>query len=187
VTRRRTLQLVAVLAAGAVVLTGCSAKQEATHTLPTTTAAESTAALPALGPEDMPMPPEARTKDAPGAEAFVRYYVLLMNGAQTVTHASALRELGSDCFDCNLLAGMFETAVAAGKQDETDLFTLTKLGSPVITGARANVPIVMDLHHFPDDGMVITPPEGVKDVPGAFVLRWDAKRSTWLVHDHKIG
>jgi len=73
VARRTTLRLVAGLAAGVALLGGCSEKQEASDTLPNAGAAEpSEAELPPLGPADLPMPDEARTKDAAGAVAFVR-------------------------------------------------------------------------------------------------------------------
>ena len=75
VTRRWTLRLVAGLAAGAVVLSGCSERQEASDTLPEADASPSASQpeLPPLGPPDLPMPAEARTQDAAGAEAFVQY------------------------------------------------------------------------------------------------------------------
>src|SRR5918993_1524107 len=66
------------------VLTGCSEKQEANTTLPSTSAAETTEALPELGPADFPVPDEARTKDAAGAEAFLRYYIGLINRTSDV-------------------------------------------------------------------------------------------------------
>ena len=48
---------------GASMLGGCSEKHEANDTLPSASAAETTEALPALGPPDFPVPDEARTKD----------------------------------------------------------------------------------------------------------------------------
>ena len=61
-------------AAGLVLVTalvgGCSEKQEANDSLPTATASRTEDQLPPLGPEDLPMPDEARTQDAAGAEAL---------------------------------------------------------------------------------------------------------------------
>src|SRR5215204_764359 len=75
-------------AAGLVVVTalvgGCSEKQEANATLPSTSAAETTEALPEVGPADFPVPDEARTKDATGADAFARYYIELINRQQAI-------------------------------------------------------------------------------------------------------
>ena len=62
-----------------MLLGGCSEKQEANDTLPSASAAETTEALPEVGPADFPVPDEARTKDAAGAEAFLRYYIDLLN------------------------------------------------------------------------------------------------------------
>jgi len=67
---------------GTALLGGCSEKHEANDTLPSPSAAETTEALPALGPADFPVPDEARTKDAAGAEAFLRYFVDLINRQQ---------------------------------------------------------------------------------------------------------
>ncbi|MCW2700485.1 MAG: hypothetical protein JWQ45_2020, partial [Blastococcus sp.] len=71
------MRVASCLVVAAVALSGCSEKQEAGNTLPLASSsapAETTTELPPLGPEDMPMPAEARTQDAAGAEAFVRYY-----------------------------------------------------------------------------------------------------------------
>ena len=69
-TRRWTLRLAVCLLAGAAVLAGCSDMQEASESLPSTSSAAPTEdELPPLGPEDLPMPDEARTQDAAGAEA----------------------------------------------------------------------------------------------------------------------
>src|SRR5919112_63388 len=62
------------------------------------------AALPPLGPPDLPMPVEARTQDAAGAEAFVRYYIDLINRTSTVMDAAPLREFSHSCADCNRIA-----------------------------------------------------------------------------------
>ena len=108
-TRRWALRLTACLLAGAAMLTGCSEKQEASESLPTTSSAEPTEdALPPLGPEDLPMPDEARTQDAAGAEAFVRYYIELINRTSTVMDAQPLRNLSDGCRDCDRIAGSIE-------------------------------------------------------------------------------
>jgi hypothetical protein len=67
---------------GAALLSGCSDKQEANETLPPTSASPTTEALPEIGPADFPVPDEARTKDAAGAEAFMRYYLELSDRQQ---------------------------------------------------------------------------------------------------------
>ena len=116
VTRRWTLRLVAGLAAGAVVLSGCSERKEASDTLPGADASPSAteAALPPLGPPDLPMPAEARTQDAAGAEAFVRYYIDLINRTSTVMDAAPLREFSDGCTECNRIAADTEGDASAG-------------------------------------------------------------------------
>ena len=99
--RRWSLRLVAGLLAGGVVLVGCSEKQQASESLPTSTASPTEDELPPLGPEDLPMPDEARTQDAAGAEAFVRYYIALINRTSDVMDAEPLREFSDGCADCD--------------------------------------------------------------------------------------
>ena len=50
------------------------------------------------------MPDEARTQDAAGAEAFVRYYIELINRTSTVMDAEPLREFSDGCRDCDRIA-----------------------------------------------------------------------------------
>ena len=118
VTRRWTLRLVAGLAAGAVLLSGCSGQQEANDTLPgaDATPSASEAELPPLGPPDLPMPAEARTQDAAGAEAFFRYWIELLNRQQAIPAAQPLRDLGPECIECGRIARVYDEAAAAGRR-----------------------------------------------------------------------
>jgi hypothetical protein len=191
VTRRWNLQLAAVLAASVVVLTGCTQKQEASHTLPTTSAAETTNAFPPLGPKDMPMPAEARTKDAAGAQAFVRYYVELINRTSTVMDAKPLRDFSDGCRDCDRIATSTENAASVGNDYEGGEMTITHLGQPVMREDAASVPIVVDQAKFivldasgaPTDGGS----DAFSDVTGGVGLAWDAGRQTWLMTDLTFG
>ena len=53
-----------------------------------------------LGPADFPVPDEARTKDAAGAEAFLRYYIDLLNRQRPLLDGQPLRDLGPECHEC---------------------------------------------------------------------------------------
>jgi hypothetical protein len=134
VTRRWTLRLVAGLAAGAVVLGGCSERQEANDTLPGADAEASAteAELPPLGPPDLPMPAEARTQDAAGAEAFVRYYIELINRTSTVMDAAPLREFSDGCVDCDRIAAATEEASALGHDYQGGEMTVLQSGAPLL-------------------------------------------------------
>ena len=90
---------------GSAVLSGCSEKQEANETLPTSSPTETVSDLPPLGPEDLPMPDEARTQDAAGAEAFVRYYFDLLNHSLTTMDPHYLRQFADGgCDVCSRIA-----------------------------------------------------------------------------------
>ncbi len=146
-TRRWTLRLAAGLAAGAVVLSGCSGEQAASDTLPEADASPSASepALPPLGPPDLPMPDEARTHDAAGAEAFVRYYIDLINRTSTVMDADPLREFSQGCEDCNRIASIVEQDAASGHQYDGGLITVTSMGKPLITDTVAEVAMRADI------------------------------------------
>src|SRR5215213_9397508 len=113
------------LLSGAVVLTGCSEKQPANESLPTTSATPTEDELPPLGPEDLPMPDEARTQDAAGAEAFVRYYIELINRTSDVMDAEPLREFSDGCADCERISSDAEADAAAGYSYDGGELTIT--------------------------------------------------------------
>src|SRR5215210_8885795 len=96
------------------LLTSCTEKTEANQTLPTTSAAPTTEELPSVGPADFPVPDEARTKDAAGAEAFLRYYIDLLNRQQAIPAGQPLRDLSPECGTCQRIARAFDDAAAAG-------------------------------------------------------------------------
>src|SRR4051812_33591973 len=98
----RLVRVAAAVAAGVAVLSGCSDGETANETLPatSTTAAESSASLPPLGPPDLPMPDEARSESAGGAEAFLRYYIDLLNHSTGNLDTYPLRDLTTNCQTC---------------------------------------------------------------------------------------
>jgi hypothetical protein len=122
-----------------VLVGGCSEKQEANDTLPSTSAAETTEALPEVGPADFPVPAEARTKDAAGAEAFLRYYIELSNRQQELLDGQPLRDLGPDCQECLRIARNFDDAAEAGQRYEGGEITLNDVAAPHLNGDEATI------------------------------------------------
>ncbi|CAA9221335.1 MAG: hypothetical protein AVDCRST_MAG57-597 [uncultured Blastococcus sp.] len=192
-TRRSTVGLLACLLAAGTALAGCSEKQEANTSLPSTSAAAPTEEeLPPLGPEDLPMPDEARTQDAAGAEAFVRYYIELINRTSTVMDAQPLRELSDGCRDCDRIADNTEKAAGLGHSYRNGVITITDFRPPLIEGQQASVGIsfdqaalaVVDSSGNPvEDGSS----EAYSALPGGIGLRWDGGRSSWLMTDFTVG
>src|SRR5688500_17589400 len=93
--------------------TACSGQeQQASTELPSasSTSAEPTPELPPLGPADFPVPDEARVKDEAGAEAFLYYFVDLLNHQQAVPSGVALRDLAPDCQQCLAVAQRLDEA-----------------------------------------------------------------------------
>jgi hypothetical protein len=187
VTRRWTLRLAACLVAGSAVLTGCSEKQEAAQTLPSSSSAEpAEEELPPLGPADLPMPDEARTQDAAGAEAFVRYYIELINRTSTVMDAKPLRDLSDGCRDCDRIAANVEEDAAAGYQYRGGTLTIEVTSAPFLRPGTAEVALEAD-----QDASTAVDATGT-DVPqlslpaysgvtGGAALRWESAKETWLM------
>src|SRR4051812_13573990 len=99
----RLVRVAAAGAAGGAVLSGCSDGETANETLPatSTTAAESSASLPPLGPPDLPMPDEAREQTADGAEAFIRYYMSVYTSAEGSMDTTYLDQFSQGCETCD--------------------------------------------------------------------------------------
>ncbi|MGZ4641140.1 MAG: DUF6318 family protein [Blastococcus sp.] len=192
VTRRGTVQLLAGLLAAVAVLGGCASKQEASQSLPSTSAAPSTKALPPLGPTDLPMPAAARTQDAAGAEAFVRYYIALINRTSTVMDAKPLRDFSQNCRDCNRIAANTEKDAQAGYHYKGGELTLTEIAPPLLKsntaemalGGRQAALAVVDAsgHHVTGRGSA-----EYAGLSGGAALAWDPQRVSWAVTDLTIG
>jgi hypothetical protein len=193
VTRGWTRRLVAGLAAGAVVLSGCSERQEANDTLPEADASPSASEseLPPLGPPDLPMPAAARTQDAAGAEAFVRYYIDLINRTSTVMDAAPLREFSDGCTECNRIASNTEVATANGQAFQHGEISIIQMGTPLIADGTAQLAlrvdqarfVVVDASGVPVDGGS----EAYTNISGGVALQWDASRTTWSINQLTFG
>lgn len=192
-TRRWALRLTACLVAGAAALTGCSEKQQARESLPSTSSASPTEdALPPLGPEDLPMPAEARTQDAAGAEAFVRYYIGLINRTSTVMDAQPLRDLSDGCRDCDRIAANTEKAAELGRSYRDGEITITDFRPPLVDGEQASVGITFDQAALSVVDASNNPvgngsSRAYSALPGGIGLRWDDARTSWLITDFTVG
>jgi hypothetical protein len=193
VTRRWTLRLVAGLAAGALALSGCSERQEANNTLPEADASPSASepSLPPLGPPDLPMPTEARTQDAAGAEAFVRYYIDLINRTSTVMDAAPLREFSNACAECDRLAANTETSAAAGHKYRNGEMTIVQMGRPLLDDGTAQLAMRVNQDRFDVLDATGTPTAGgseaFTDISDGVALTWDRDRSAWSMTQLTFG
>jgi hypothetical protein len=186
VTRQWSVRLVAGLAVVAALLSGCSEKQPANETLPSASPAETTPELPPLGPEDMPMPDEARTQDAAGAEAFVRYYIELINRTGTTLDAAPLRNFSDGCDDCDRIASNAEANAEAGNRYEGGHITIVEVAPALVEGTSGDMAIRID-----QSALVIVDPSGVPvheggseaytGLPGSVAVEWDSDRESWLM------
>ncbi|MGY1846919.1 hypothetical protein [Blastococcus sp. SYSU DS1021] len=177
--------------AGTVLLTGCSEKQEASATLPTTEAAPTTEALPPLGPEDFPVPAEARTKDAAGAEAFLRYWIDLLNRQRAIPAGEALRTVGPECQECLRIASNYDEAADAGNRYVGGELRLNDVTEPLFDaneamiafGARREAVSLVD----PSGAVLEARPDPVPNLSSGITLAWSAPDQSWLVKSFTLG
>jgi hypothetical protein len=94
------------------------------------------------------MPAEARTQDAAGAEAFVRYYIDLINRTSTVMDAAPLREFSEGCEDCDRIATDSENDAAAGYRYDGGRLTITAFGDPSVQHKSAEMAFRVDLEQL---------------------------------------
>lgn len=140
-TRRWALRLMACLLAGAATLTGCSEKQEASESLPTTSStAPSEEALPPLGPSGFPVPDNARAKTPEGAVEFARYYVTLTKYvADNSLDPEPLLTLSQECRSCINIAQSLAEDIAAQLTYRQYDFEFKEYGPALIDGDTAQV------------------------------------------------
>jgi hypothetical protein len=181
----------AAVVVGAALLTGCSEKQEANATLPSSTAAETSEALPEIGPADFPVPDEARTKDAAGAEAFLRYWIELLNRQQAIPAGEPLRGLAPECRDCLRIADNYDDAASSGNRFQGGELSLNDVTEPQLTGDEASinfgirqeaVVLVDAAGQALDEGLPALPNEG-----SGVTLVWSPTDRSWLVGSMTLG
>jgi hypothetical protein len=137
------------------------------------------------------MPAEARAKTPEGAQAFVRYYVDLINRTTTVMDAAPLREFSNRCETCHRIATYTEQDAAAGYDYEGGEMTISDMGEPRITGTTAEMAVMADQARFvvldasgePIEGGI----EPLFDMTGGAGLSWDAPRQTWIMNQLTLG
>ena len=177
---------------GTALLGGCSEKHEANDTLPSPSAAETTEALPALGPADFPVPDEARTKDAAGAEAFLRYFVDLINRQQDLPAGQPLRELAPECQECMRIAqDLDQSRDAQRKYQGGELSVVGEFGT-AIAGESANLSFLARVEAgalLEPSGVPVPGTEAmtVERLPSAAALTWSPESQCWQVEALNFG
>ena len=176
---------------GTALLTGCAEKQQANDTLPTASAAPTTEALPQIGPADFPVPEEARTKDAAGAEAFLYYFLDLLDHQRAIPDGKPIRDLGPECQDCLRIAQNYDEVAAAGQRYTGGELTLNELAEPLLEGddalisfsARREAVAVVDS----SGATVEAIPEPAPSLSSGIDLTWSDEAKSWLVKGFNLG
>ncbi len=184
------------VAAGAVLglglLAGCSSGGTANETLPppASSPAETSAALPPLGPPDLPMPDEAREQTAAGVQAFARYYVSLINRLDRTLDAAPLRALSSACETCERIADDAENDQVAGYTYEGGTLIITSMGDAAMKNEAAELAFVLDQAAFEvydanGDKVGDLSSPLLTGLPGGMSVEW--RDDHWIVSSLSFG
>ncbi|MGY1605245.1 DUF6318 family protein [Geodermatophilus sp. SYSU D00815] len=183
--RRWTLRFLTGLALSAVLVSGCSSKQEANDTLPTAEETTSSPTLEPLGPPDFPVPEEAREESDEGARLAAEYFLALTGYAIDNLESSPLRELSHDCAYCSNLAQTIESEAAAGHRfvggevlvGSDAQVSRTGPSAEVYLGVRQSALDVIDASGQSVPGRA--QPEF--DVSASVLLHWNKATRSWIV------
>lgn len=183
--RQWSAGLVACAVTVPLLLAGCSAKHEASQSLPTTSRTTAAKTLPPLGPADFPVPAEARVKSAAGASAFARYFIALANHQLTSLDSAPLRQLSRDCKTCESLAEGYDTNKQAGYHYQGGQLAVKSLGEASVVGDGAEIAFLLqqDAVSVLDSNNNAVPGKSSDGYPlsGGMSLHWDNVESCWLV------
>ncbi len=182
------------VALGTALLIGCAGEtpEAPSESLPSSASpAPTTEALPVVGPADFPVPPEARTKDAAGAEAFLRYWIDLLNRQRAIPAGQPLRDLGPECQECLRIAKNYDDASAAGSRYVGGEVSLVDVPPPVIEGdtvqfsfsARREPVSLVDRSGKEIEGR----PDAAPKLFSGFYLAWSASTESWVVTAFQLG
>jgi hypothetical protein len=178
------------LIVGTTLLSGCSEKVEANDTLPPTSAAETTEALPPVGPADFPVPDEARTKDAAGARAFLDYWVALLNRQQAIPDGQPLRDLGPDCHECLRIARVYDESAAAGRRYVGGQLAVVQAPAPLVEGNNTSVAFIAQeeaVQLVDASGATVQAVDAASDLSSGITLKWSEAEHAWLVVSMTLG
>jgi hypothetical protein len=180
------------LVVGTTLLSGCSEKVEANDTLPSTSASPTTEALPPVGPADFPVPAEARTKDAAGAEAFLRYWIDLINRQQAIPAGQPIRDLGPECQECLRIARAFDESAAAGYRYDGGGLFLNDVPAPQIDGDRSDIVFgvraeAVSLRDASGAAVRGGQAEAQPNAGSGIGLAWSEPDQSWLVVEFNVG
>jgi hypothetical protein len=174
--------------------TACSGEeQQASTELPSasSTSAEPTPELPPLGPAEFPVPDEARVKDEAGAEAFLRYWIDLINHQRALPDGHALRELAPDCQECLRIAQNYDEAANAGIRYVGGELSLNDVPSPVLANDTAEISFGIGQEEVKRVGADGDPLDAgqpaAPSVFGGIDLRWSDELRSWLVTSFGFG
>jgi hypothetical protein len=188
-----TRRWLAFIAVGAVLLSGCSKKQEANDTLPSPSAAETTPELPPLGPAAFPVPSEAREKTPAGTVEFVRYYVSLTKYlADHSLDPDPLLDLSQDCQICSEVAESLAQDKASNYKYREYAFEFREYGPGVLHGDTAEMgftytqgPITV----IDAAGQVVPErsSQRTSELQSGAVLLWRDELKTWVITTLTVG
>ena len=191
----RLVRIAAAALAGITLLAGCSDSGGANETLPSpsSTAAETSASLPPLGPPDLPMPAEAREQTEAGATAFSRYYLELINHTSVDMDSQYLRQLSIGCSACERIADETDSDAAAGYRYSGGQLSIDgELRAVIDPSGAAESAFVLDqaaLQVVDSTGQPILNLSfsALADLPSGAAATWDQDLRSWRMTELTLG
>jgi hypothetical protein len=136
------------------------------------------------------VPDEARTKDAAGAEAFLRYWIDLMNHQRAIPAGQPLRDLGPECQECLRIARNYDEAAAAGNRYDGGELRLIDVAPPVIGGDEASINFNAGqaaVSLVDPSGVVINGLPAENNLGSGISLVWTDAEKSWAIAGFNIG
>ncbi|WP_336405505.1 DUF6318 family protein [Klenkia sesuvii] len=131
-----------------LALTGCSDPGTPSDTLPTAASTSAEPTLEPLGPADFPVPPEAREQTEAGAAAFVRYYIQLINRAQSDLDVQYLDSFSQGCETCAVLSQGLRSLAEQNFTVQGGAISIVSIAPPTLDGAQAEFVVSLAQDEF---------------------------------------
>jgi hypothetical protein len=137
------------------------------------------------------VPDEARTKDAAGAEAFLHYWVDLMNRQRAIPAGQPLRDLGPDCTECLRIAQNYDKAAAESHRYVGGDIKVERLVKPAQTASGLVISFIArrePVSIVDNEGAVIEErPDAATGLSSGIGLKWSDDQKSWTVTGFNLG
>jgi hypothetical protein len=127
---------------------------------------------------------------ADGAEAFLRYFIDLMNHQRSIPAGQPIRDLGPECQECLRIARVYDEAANAGRRFDGGKLAIESIGEPIIEDdedvinffAHQEAIALVD----PASAVVESLPAG-SHLGSGMRLLWSDDTTSWVITGFTLG